>query len=76
LYWVTVDGARDDLVALIDELRAAVRPWPVVVGDAPDDVRRKVDVWGEPNAWALMQRVKRRFDPNSICNPGIYVGGL
>ena len=76
LYWVTLDGAPDELVAQIDELRAAVRPWPVVVTDAPDDVRHKVEVWAEPSAFALMERVKRRFDPNSICNPGIYVGGL
>ena len=76
LYWVTIDGAPDELVAQIDELRAAVRPWPVVVTDAPDDVRYKVDVWGEPSAFALMERVKQRFDPKSICNPGIYVGGL
>jgi glycolate oxidase FAD binding subunit len=76
LYWVTIDGAPGDLVALIEELREAVTPWPVVVTDAPDDVRRKINVWGEPSALSLMQRVKERFDPKGICNPGIYAGGL
>ena len=76
LYWVTLDGAPGDLVAAIDELRTAVRPWHLVVTDAPDDVRRKIDVWGEPSAGALMQRIKQQFDPKRICNPGIYVGGL
>jgi glycolate oxidase FAD binding subunit len=76
LFWATMEGAPGDLVAQIEEVRSGVKPWPVTVTDAPDDVRRKVDVWGEPNAWTLMHRMKQRFDPNGICNPGIYVGGL
>jgi len=78
LYWVTLEGAPGDLVGRIDELRAALKPWPVVVTDAPEDVRRKVDVWSEPNPSSipLMHRIKQRFDPKGICNPGIYVGGI
>ena len=76
LYWVTFGGSPDDLVAAIDELRAVVGPWTAVVTDAPDEVRRKTDVWGEPDALPLMRRVKQRFDPKGICNPGIYVGGI
>jgi glycolate oxidase FAD binding subunit len=45
--------------------------------DAPSDVREKVDVWGEEgSAVPLMRRVKERFDPNNVCNPGIFVGGI
>ena len=78
LYWVTIEGGPSDLVGVIDELRAALKPWSVVVTDAPDDVRRKVDVWGEPNPsnLPLMRRIKQRFDPKGTCNPGIYVGGI
>jgi FAD/FMN-containing dehydrogenase len=25
---------------------------------------------------ALMRNVKRRFDPASACNPGVFVGGI
>jgi glycolate oxidase FAD binding subunit len=44
--------------------------------DAPQVVREKVDVWGEAQAVSLMRRVKDRFDPHGVCNPGIFVGGI
>jgi glycolate dehydrogenase FAD-binding subunit len=44
--------------------------------DAPRHVREKVDVWGDAAAFALMRRVKARFDPDNVCNPGIFVGGI
>jgi FAD/FMN-containing dehydrogenase len=24
----------------------------------------------------LMRRVKGRFDPHNVCNPGVFVGGI
>jgi glycolate oxidase FAD binding subunit len=45
--------------------------------DAPDEVRNKIDVWGhDPSALALMRRLKGRFDPAGVCNPGLFVGGI
>ena len=45
--------------------------------DAPDEVRDRVDVWGpDPSALALMRRLKERFDPAGVCNPGGFVGGI
>jgi len=77
LLWVRLPEADDaGLVAAIEELRGALAPRPCVVFDAPEAVRGKVDVWGEPSALSLMRRVKDRFDPKGTCNPGIFVGGI
>jgi glycolate oxidase FAD binding subunit len=77
LSWLTL-AADDagDATSGIDELRARLHPFPCVVLDAPAEVRHKVDVWGEAHAVSLMQRVKARFDPDRVCNPGIFVGGM
>jgi len=49
----------------------------LVVTSAPAEVKRRVDVWGDPgNALALMRRLKEQFDPKGTLNPGRYVGGL
>lgn len=68
----------DDLVGTIEELRRTLGPAQVVVLDAPDEVRGKIDVWGsgDESAVGLMRRIKTRFDPAGICNPGIFVGGI
>jgi glycolate oxidase FAD binding subunit len=37
------------------------------------------DPWGPPPpiaAGELMQRIKARFDPAFVCNPGVFVGGI
>jgi glycolate oxidase FAD binding subunit len=49
-----------------------------VVRDAPPEVRSAIDVWGTEDdpALALMRRVKARFDPAGVCNPGLFVGGI
>lgn len=78
LFWVRLVGGQEDLVAGIEEIRRDLRPLPCAVLDAPAPVREKVDVWGEVDgpALALMRRVKERFDPAGVCNPGIFVGGI
>jgi glycolate oxidase FAD binding subunit len=54
----------------IDELRARLAPAPCVVLDAPRALREQVDVWGREET-ALMRRVRERFDPAGVCNPGL-----
>jgi glycolate oxidase FAD binding subunit len=78
LSWITLPAGPDAgaFVAAVEDLRRRLQPFPCVVLDAPDEVREKVDVWGEADALSLMRRVKERFDPNNVCNPGIFVGGI
>jgi glycolate oxidase FAD binding subunit len=77
LSWLTLAGGEgSEVVPSIEELRRRLHPFPCVVLDAPQDVREKVDPWGDASAMALMRRVKDRFDPLGVCNPGIFVGGI
>ena len=64
---------------VVTELRRelAGRGGFVVVERAGPDVKRQVDVWGDPGeGLALMRRVKETFDPQGTFAPGRYVGGL
>ncbi|MDP8959785.1 MAG: FAD-binding oxidoreductase [Actinomycetota bacterium] len=76
--WMRLEEADPvGLVSTIEELRRKLAPFPCVVLDAPEEVRRKLDPWGEPNGGLpLMRRIKARFDPSGTCNPGLYVGGI
>ncbi|MGH9263161.1 MAG: FAD-binding oxidoreductase [Acidimicrobiales bacterium] len=77
LSWLTLAGAdSSEVVPGIEDVRRRLHPFPCVVLDAPAAVREEVDVWGEAQAVSLMRRVKARFDPQGICNPGIFVGGI
>ena len=61
------------------ELRQAVqeRGGSLVILRAPDEIKAKVDVWGDvgPNA-RLMREIKAKFDPASLLNPGRFVSGI
>ena len=77
LSWLTLaGGGSSEVVSGIEELRRRLHPFPCVVLDAPQVVREKIDVWGETQAVSLMRRIKARFDPGGVCNPGIFVGGI
>jgi glycolate oxidase FAD binding subunit len=50
-----------------------------VLLDGPPELRAGFEVWGPPPTGAkleLMQRIKLRFDPAAVCNPGLFVGGI
>jgi glycolate oxidase FAD binding subunit len=49
----------------------------LVVEAAPSELRAAIDPWGPPpGSFAIMQRLKQRFDPDRRLNPGRFVGGL
>lgn len=49
----------------------------LVVETAPPALRAAIDPWGPPPpSFAVMERLKRRFDPDRRLNPGRFVGGL
>ncbi|MEA2297784.1 MAG: glycolate oxidase binding subunit [Solirubrobacteraceae bacterium] len=75
LAWVRLDGED---AAGVERLRAALAPAPCVVLDAPEALRRAVDPWGvvEGPELDLLRRVKARFDPTGVCNPGRFAGGI
>jgi len=72
-------GEVTALPAVIAELRERVAraEGSVVVPQALLDIKEKLDVWGPVgDALPLMRRVKERFDPAGILNPGRFVGGI
>ena len=77
--WIKLEGGSPaDGAAAVEELRRELAPAAVVVLDAPRELREAVDPWGaEPDGrLELMRRVKQRFDPSGVCNPGVFVGGI
>jgi glycolate oxidase FAD binding subunit len=76
--WVSLPA--DAGAEAVRDLRAALSPCSCVVLDAPDEVRGEIDPWGVGEAGdaavELMRRTKARFDPNGVCSPGVFVGGI
>jgi glycolate oxidase FAD binding subunit len=66
-----------DVVARLREGLAS-EGGTLVVERAPAELKAGLDPWGPigPGAFALMERIKREFDPAGILNPGRFVGGL
>jgi FAD/FMN-containing dehydrogenase len=65
---------------LVRPLRDGLAPegGSLVVERAHHEAKGDLDVWGpvDPQALALMSRIKREFDDRGILNPGRFVGGL
>lgn len=48
-----------------------------VVEHCPLPVKAQIDVWGDPlDSMAIMKRIKEKFDPNGLLNPGRFLGGI
>jgi glycolate oxidase FAD binding subunit len=65
--------------AALSAARAALvgQGGSLVIEDAPTELRTAIDPWGPPPpGFAIMQRLKHRFDPDRRLNPGRFVGGL
>lgn len=49
----------------------------MVIQQAPPPIKAEIDVWGEIGpTLEIMKRIKSRFDPNWVMNPGRFVGGI
>jgi glycolate oxidase FAD binding subunit len=49
----------------------------LVIQRCPTDLKREVDVWGDPgSSLPLMRALKTKLDPKNTLNPGRYVGGI
>jgi glycolate oxidase FAD binding subunit len=74
------DGGRlaDAVVRFTESLRADAGTFggSVVVLEAPDGVRERVDTWGPVSGLDLMRAVKAQFDPGRLLAPGRFVGGM
>ncbi|PKB78741.1 MAG: hypothetical protein BZY88_16835, partial [SAR202 cluster bacterium Io17-Chloro-G9] len=43
----------------------------------PAGIKPNIDVWGEePEGMEIMRRIKSKFDPDRILNPGRFLGKL
>lgn len=76
------DAAIADTIAQIADLRERARALggTAVVEHCPLAVKAGIDVWDSgPNLeqeLAIMRRIKDKFDPAGILNPGRFMGGL
>ncbi|CAN5501071.1 FAD-binding oxidoreductase [soil metagenome] len=68
--------SEDKAATAISALRASIR----VAGDGSLTVLRSaqgaISTWGDLIADPLTREIKRQFDPNSILNPGRFLGGI
>ena len=72
-------GDEDGRVAVAEELREiwVRRGGSVVVREAPASFKKRVEVWGPMGSrLELTRRLKEKFDPRGIMNPGRFVGGI
>lgn len=70
-------GVGDSSATTVARELAARYESMCVIERCPTDVKRDIDVFGEqPASFALMQAIKREFDPNGVLSPGRFVGRL
>jgi glycolate oxidase FAD binding subunit len=77
--FVGLSGGEDALVEVIEEVREIRlrRGGSVVVQEAPLTIKERLDVWGSGGDYlGLTRRVKEKFDPGYILNPGRFLGGI
>ena len=72
-------GDEEAYVAAIEELREiwVRRGGSVIVREAPASLKQRVEVWGPLGSrLELSRRVKEKFDPGGVLNPGRFAGGI
>ncbi|PKB79254.1 MAG: hypothetical protein BZY88_14410 [SAR202 cluster bacterium Io17-Chloro-G9] len=84
LWWVNetddkVPPADDRVASVISRVRELSIQWggSTVVEHCPLSLKRGIDVWGGTTGTIeIMRRIKKRFDPAGVLNPGRFVGGI
>jgi glycolate oxidase FAD binding subunit len=78
--YVALPGGDEDAhVQIVEELREiwTRRGGSVVVRSAPRSFKERVEAWGPLGSrLELTRRVKAKFDPRGIMNPGRFAGGV
>ena len=72
-------GGEEARAGVVEELREIWlrRGGSVVVREAPPAFKERVEAWGPIGTRLdLSRRVKEKFDPRGILNPGRFVGGI
>lgn len=76
IVWLRLGAAEAELAVGLPPLhRQVLAAWPqTVLAVAPAALKTTEPIWGQPpQALPLMQRIKHRFDPANLLNPGRYV---
>lgn len=69
--FLRLEGDHQSHIAAIEQLRARTEVGNVVVLRASQDVKRRLDVWGEPNdSMNVARALKQTLDPAGILNAG------
>jgi glycolate oxidase FAD binding subunit len=72
-------GDEEARAGVVEELREIWlrRGGSVVVREAPPTFKERVEVWGPVGSrLKVTRRVKEKFDPRGVLNPGRFVGGI
>ena len=78
--YVALSGGDEEAkVQVVEELREiwVRRGGSVVVREAPLSIKQRLDAWGPTGDYlGLTRRVKEKFDPRGVLNPGRFLGGI
>ena len=78
--YVALSGKDEEAhIQIVEELREiwTRRGGSVVVRSAPPTFKERVEAWGPLGSrLELTRRVKQKFDPRGIMNPGRFAGGI
>ena len=77
--YAALSGGDDAKTQVVEELREiwVRRGGSVVVQRAPVEVKQRLDAWGPAGDYlGLTRRVKEKFDPRGVLNPGRFLGGI
>lgn len=72
-------GGEEARAGVVEELREiwSRRGGSLVVREAPPAFKERVEAWGPVGSrLEVTRRVKEKFDPRGILNPGRFVGGI